>query len=95
MAVLEAMASAVPVVGTDVGGMGEMVTSGETGLLVPYGALPDLADAIARLASEPDLRRRMGEAARVRVLHDFAPGPIVERVEAVLERAAARRRSPA
>ena len=90
MAVLEAMAAGLPVAGTDVGGMAEMVRDGETGLLAPYGDLPGLSDRIERLAADPALRRRMGQAGRARVLADFAPGPIVERVEQVLAKAARR-----
>ena len=60
---VEAQASGLPVVGTDVGGVSEMFRDGETGILVP----PDpaaLAAALTRLIDDPALRRAMGEAGR-------------------------------
>ena len=92
IAVLEAMASGLPVVGTDVGGMAEVVVEGRTGQLVPAGEVKALAEALLALAADPARRGQMGDAGRARVLTDFAPGPIVDRIEAVLERAAALRR---
>ena len=62
---LEAMASGVPVVGWDWGGNNEIVISGETGILVPYGDYDALASAITRCLAE---RHRMGEAARQDVI---------------------------
>ena len=66
MPILEAMACGLPVVATDAGGAVESVVEGETGLLVPSGDAPALADAISRLVSDPALRRRMGEAGQQR-----------------------------
>jgi len=62
--VLEAMASGVPVVATDCGGVSEAVTDGVEGFVVPPRDAEALAAALTRLWREPDLRRRMGEAAR-------------------------------
>jgi glycosyltransferase involved in cell wall biosynthesis len=64
VAALEASASGKPVVATNVGGIPEVVRDGATGLLVPPHDPPALAAALRRLAAEPDLRRRMGEAGR-------------------------------
>ncbi len=70
MVVLEAMASGLPVVCLDYGGPGEMVTE-ECGIKVkpvtPEQTIEDLADALLKLANDPALRRRMGEAGRKRV----------------------------
>ena len=62
LALLEAMASAVPVVATRVGGIPEMIETGSTGLLVEPGDVAGLAAALATLAGDPALRRRLGEA---------------------------------
>jgi glycosyltransferase involved in cell wall biosynthesis len=63
-AVLEAMASGVPVVATDVGGVSELVEHGATGLLVPEGDEGALREAVERLLSSEAGRRSMGERAR-------------------------------
>jgi glycosyltransferase involved in cell wall biosynthesis len=91
IAVLEAMATGLPVVGTDTGGMSDLVVEGETGFLVRPGDVAALAERISRLAAAPDLRRKMGEAGRARVLSAFAPGPLVDRIEQVLATAASKR----
>jgi glycogen synthase len=83
---LEAMACGVPVVASAVGGIKEVVVSGETGLLVPLGPrgptdfeprdperfARDLAAAIDRLLSDPEGRARMGANARKRVERHFS-----------------------
>lgn len=71
-AVLEAMATGVPVVTTNAGGMAEAVTDGVEGFVVPVRDIPSLADRIERLATNADLREEMGAAARVRALKDFS-----------------------
>ncbi len=71
VALMEAMATCLAVVASDISGIPELVDDGETGLLVPPGDPRALADAIARLHDDPALRARLGEAARARVEHDF------------------------
>ena len=66
-AILEAMAAALPVVATDVGGNAEAIRHGETGLIVPANDPTALALAINELLSEPARMRSMGEAGRIRV----------------------------
>jgi glycosyltransferase involved in cell wall biosynthesis len=66
VAAIEAMAAGKPVVSTAVGGVPDVVQHGVTGLLVPPRDPSALASAIAQLCSEPELRRRMGEAGRRR-----------------------------
>jgi glycosyltransferase involved in cell wall biosynthesis len=61
---LEAMACGRPAVVTRCGGLPEMVTEGETGLVVPPRDQDSLAEAVARLLERPDERARMGGAAR-------------------------------
>jgi glycosyltransferase involved in cell wall biosynthesis len=69
---LEAMAAALPVVATDVGGASEQVVDGVTGRLVPRRDEEALAAAIVEVASDAVLRRRMGEAGRARVEARFS-----------------------
>jgi hypothetical protein len=63
---VEAMMFGKPVIASDIGGMGEIVDHGETGLLVPADDPSALADAILRLARSPEIRRRMGAEGRRR-----------------------------
>lgn len=71
ISVLEAMAAGKPVVVTRVGGLSELVESGKSGLLVPPADPRALADSIAKLAREQDLRANMGKNAMERVCRRF------------------------
>lgn len=62
ISVIEGMASGLAVVATPVGAVEDIVTEGETGLLVPPGDVDALTGAMSRLVTDPDLRRRLGEA---------------------------------
>ncbi len=64
--VLEAAASGLPVIVTDRGGAHESVIADETGLIVPADNPRALAEAINLLATDPDLRRRLGSRGRLR-----------------------------
>ncbi|TMJ93903.1 MAG: glycosyltransferase family 4 protein [Actinobacteria bacterium] len=68
----EAMAHGRPVVATAVGGHLDLVEDGETGLLVPPGDLDALRAALERLLGDPELRRRLGAAARERARERFS-----------------------
>lgn len=70
-AVLEAMACGLPIVTTDCGGMREAVTDGIEGFVVPARDPRAMADALARLIHDVELRRRMGSAGRERVVEEF------------------------
>ena len=70
-ALIEAAACGRPLVVTDVPGNRDFVRDGVEGLLVPPDDPARLAEALARLASDADLRRRMGMAARQRVLSGY------------------------
>lgn len=83
-AVLEAMATAVPVVATAVGGTPEVVTSGETGLLVSSRNPEALAGALIALLRRPDTRAAMGAAGRARAESHFSVRKMVEDTEALL-----------
>jgi glycosyltransferase involved in cell wall biosynthesis len=64
VAALEAAATELPVVASRVHGIPDVVSDGVTGLLVPPGNVPALAEAIGRLASDAELRTAMGRAGR-------------------------------
>ena len=70
--ILEAMASAKPVVGTATGGTPELIREGETGFLVPPMDPEALAEAIVRLLRNPGEAKRMGENGRRRVEAEFS-----------------------
>jgi len=80
MVVLEAMAHGRPVVATPVGGTGEVVVDGETGLLVPPRDAAALADALKRLLADGELRARLGAAGRRRVAERFTAAEMERRV---------------
>lgn len=69
---LEAMASGLPVIATDVGGNPELVDAGRTGLLTRSGDLDGLAAAMGQLFHAPDGAVAMGRAGRARVLAEFS-----------------------
>lgn len=68
---IEPMACGIPVVSTDIDQVSELVIEGENGFLVPPGDPQRFADAVARLA-EPELRKRMGRAARHTIESTFS-----------------------
>jgi len=90
MALLEAMASGLPVVATRVGSVAEMVDEGESGLLVPPGDDAAFAAALLRLSLDGMLRRRMGVRARDRVRADFTRQRMVAARETLYEALASR-----
>lgn len=68
---MEAMASRLPVIATQIMGVPELVESGVNGLLVPPGRIRPLADAISHLAEDSELRRQMGANGREKVCREF------------------------
>ncbi|GBC82472.1 N-acetyl-alpha-D-glucosaminyl L-malate synthase [bacterium HR10] len=81
----EAMAAGRPVIATDLGGAREIVVPGETGLLVPPGDPPALAEAMGLLLRDGARRRMMGEAARARVRMRFTARRMVAHFEQFLD----------
>lgn len=71
LALLEAMATGLPVVATAVGGVPEVVRDGVDGLLCPAGDVEAVTGALARLAGDPYLRKLFGAAARERILDRY------------------------
>lgn len=86
---LEAMAATRPVVATAVGGTGEIVEDGLTGLVVTSEDSAAMARALVRLANEPDLAREMGLAGQARVRALFDPRQMARRIEGIYREALA------
>jgi glycosyltransferase involved in cell wall biosynthesis len=87
MVALEAMERARPVIAAEIGGLGELVEDGVTGLLVPAGEAEPLARTIVRLAGDLGLAAAMGEAGRARSLEHFLQERCTERTELLYEEA--------
>jgi len=83
--ILEAMATGLPVVATNVGGNSELVADGSTGLLVPRSDPDALAAAIRCYVETPDLRRRHGENARKRCEAEFSITTMVNNYQVLYE----------
>lgn len=80
---LEAMATGLPVLSTNVSAIPEVVIDGETGTLVPPDDVDSLAAAMARLAEDPELRARFGAAGEARVKERFGLDRMVDETIAV------------
>ena len=85
VSLLEACASGLPCVASNVGPLPEVVEDGATGVLVPSQDPKSLAEAVSRLASDPDLMRRYGDAARTRVRQTFRIETSIAQLEALYE----------
>jgi glycosyltransferase involved in cell wall biosynthesis len=90
ISILEAMARRVPVVASAVGGIPEVVADGVSGILVPPADPPALAAALARLATSPALRARMGAAGHRIVEERFSMSAHVRQIEAIYDEELAR-----
>lgn len=77
LVLIEAMAAGVPVIGTDVPGIRDVIQSGENGLLVPPRRPDKLADAILRLSTSAEMRDRLVATGKSTVLSRFAWETIV------------------
>jgi glycosyltransferase involved in cell wall biosynthesis len=79
--VIEALAAGCPVVATSVGGVPDVIRDGVDGFLVAAGDVEQLAERLARLAADPELRARMGEAGRESVPQRYAVERLVGDVD--------------
>jgi glycosyltransferase involved in cell wall biosynthesis len=75
---LDAMAFALPIVATSVGGIVDLIRDGQNGILIEPSRPDALRDAVARLHDDPALARRLGDAGR-RVAQDHSPGVMADR----------------
>jgi glycosyltransferase involved in cell wall biosynthesis len=78
---IEALAAGRPVVATRVGGVPDVVREGEDGFLVEPGDVDALADRLARLAADPELRERLGAAGRARVVPRYSVERLVDDID--------------
>lgn len=72
MVIIEAMARGIPAIGTDVGGNSTLIHEGETGLLVPYGSVEALAEAMLKLLNNTQLITDYGVAAKRLISEQFS-----------------------
>jgi glycosyltransferase involved in cell wall biosynthesis len=78
--ILEAMAAGCPIVASDVGGVGEALIDGDSGLLVPAGSAPALAEALIGLLDDPQRSAAIGGAAKRRVERLFTREAMIDRL---------------
>jgi L-malate glycosyltransferase len=83
--VMEAMAASLPVVATDTGGTSELVSDGLNGYLVPPGDPVALQNRLEKLCVDPELRIKMGQAGRQRIIEQFTADRMVQRFERLYE----------
>ena len=81
VALIESIAAAVPGVSTDVGGVRDVIDSDRIGLVAPFGDARALADQVCALLSDPERRRRMGEAGRHLVSARFGLDRLMDEVD--------------
>jgi len=91
LTLLEAMATGLPGIATDVGGNREVIVPGETGYLVPPRSPAAFADAVLRLRTEPAELDRLGLGSRRRVEEEFSLAVMVARYEALYQELLGRR----
>lgn len=82
---IEALAMELGVVATRIMGIPELVTDGESGLLVTPGRVDELTDAVAGLAGDPDRRRRLGAAGRAVVERDYSLSRLAREMSALFD----------
>ena len=86
LVVMEGLFAQVPVVGTRVGGIPEIIIDGETGFLAPARAPQELARRVCQILADPALARRMAEAGRARAAELFSVERMAAAIEALYER---------
>jgi glycosyltransferase involved in cell wall biosynthesis len=87
------MAAGVPVLSTDVGGVGDLIVHGETGWLVPAGDPPALAEAVRAILAGPARSRQVAAAGRAAALARHGAEGLIQRMEELYTRLLAERQS--
>lgn len=95
MVVLEALAMSIPVVASDVGGVGEIIQHGIHGLLAPSGDIDSLAAHMLRLLEDSALRERIGAAGRERVKSRYSLSDRITAIETLYQEVTDLDRPPA
>ncbi|WP_164689246.1 glycosyltransferase family 4 protein [Herpetosiphon llansteffanensis] len=85
VAMLEAMASELAVIITDVGGARDAINDGQNGLIIPPDDQPALEQALLAVLGNAAARQRMGQTARQRVQQEFALSVIAKRLRSLYE----------
>lgn len=83
---LEAMACGVPTIGSNAGGIPELVTHGETGFLSDIGNVEEMAEHAVRLLTDDELREQFKQACLYRATHEFCNDVITAQYEAIYYR---------
>jgi len=91
---MEAMSKEIPVITTQIMGIPELVNDGVNGLLVPPANEEALVHAMLRLAADPPLRRRLGQAGRKRVIAEYNQEINVPQLAPILQHVTARKPAP-
>jgi glycosyltransferase involved in cell wall biosynthesis len=86
-AVLEAMASGLAVIATEIAGNEELIVDGETGKLVPPEDADALRESLKPFLVDAHMREQMGQAARRRVEASFSWNQVAEQYERILQKA--------
>ena len=86
LSILELMRFGRPSAAFAVGGIPEVVTTGQSGLLVPFGDTAALTSAVETLLKKPGLRAKLGRAAQLRARKHFSAAAIVPRYETLYRR---------
>lgn len=79
-ALLEAQSFGIPAIASDIPGNREVVTHERTGILIPVDNAEALSEAILKLIQDDELRKKMGKAARNRIIEKFSIASIVDRI---------------
>ena len=87
------MASGKPIIASAIGQINEILTDGETALLVPPGDNEALIRAIMRLSEDPPLRKRLGQAARKTAFKNHTWPKRVKQLEVIIEQLTEGRKS--
>lgn len=85
LTILEGMRAGLPVVASDVGGVGEAVVNGDTGFLVPAGATEQFGARLSQLLADPGMRRQQGAAGRARYEREYTVRAMLDKTKSVYE----------
>lgn len=86
LVLLEAMACGVPAIGTDIGGIPEVIDHGENGFICPLGDIEAIAKAAIEILTDVELQQKFSENAILKVNNDFHQEKVVSQYEAVYKK---------